>query len=287
MMKSKIQKLLSGAAIFLVVYTLYFPSIVYAYSSAISMTVVPESAPINTPRTISVTYAVQNFCNYPTAITLDSSMVDTNGTLSIGFDYGVLLICALSFNRTQTFVTTYTPVKAGDLTVRARDGDASATALIKTVDGPRIRSKFDVTGLWWDPSTSGSGLSIIHSYSTTDVAVVSWYAHTNGAVVPYEFPPQRLPPTLSARWFSVQGLQWTEDGSVLEGGAAYTVGGSTCPVPLLPMGVGLADCPSKSSTLTAFARLRIKFESAKKARAEAILPDGKTLFIANIVPFDF
>lgn len=125
------------------------------------------------------------------------------------------------------------------------------------------RSRYNVTGLWYDPSTNGSGLTFIHS-STNDNAVFgTWYVYGADGV---------------ARWFTIQTTRWTLQGEVLEGDLYETrAAGISC--------APLQACPARYSSATIIGRARMAMINANTARIEAISPGGQggaVLFASNL-----
>lgn len=62
------------------------------------------------------------------------------------------------------------------------------------------RSAQDLTGAWHDPSTNGSGLSLFHSHTTSDVLAGAWYAF-DGSGKPF--------------WYLIQNGRWVSQSSFL------------------------------------------------------------------------
>jgi hypothetical protein len=87
-----------------------------------------------------------------------------------------------------------------------------------------VRGADDVTGLWFDPETNGSGLTLLHSFRDSDVVFGTWYVYDNSGI---------------ARWYSFQEAKWKTD-SILEG-VVYETRSPPCPL-------GVAACPATAGT---------------------------------------
>ncbi|MEO8385131.1 MAG: hypothetical protein ABI583_07815 [Betaproteobacteria bacterium] len=167
----------------------------------------------------------------------------------------------------------YTPTKSGTITVYSQ-----ATLLQVTIQtvSTTVSSKFDVSGMWFDPATSGSGISLHHSRSTTDSAFGTWFLFNNYRGTPL--------------WYSLQSTAWTQDGSVLEG-LLYFVNGTCadsqlngCP------GVGSINPPSPPFTYPYWVTpslARITFQSPTRARAEVLTLWGTVIFTSELTKLQF
>ena len=127
----------------------------------------------------------------------------------------------------------------------------------------------DIGGAWYDPETSGSGLSFTHAYAGSDAVFGTWFLYGSDGV---------------PRWFSIQEAKWSVNGTVMEGklfetGAAV----NSCPP-------NIAACPANSISLTSAGRIRATFVNIEvgstkspQAKVEAFSITDVPLFSSNII----
>jgi hypothetical protein len=161
----------------------------------------------------------------------------------------------------------FTPTKAGALQVRWEGG---AEVTIQTV-ALLAASKFETNGMWFDPSTNGSGVSLHHRRATSDAAFGTWFLFDSNGV---------------SRWYTLQSASWQQDGTVLDGLLYRTEGNCVT--------VGLAACPATGTVRTPQdgfweipSRARITFQSSTRARAEVLSLGGVVLFTSDLTKLQF
>ncbi len=126
----------------------------------------------------------------------------------------------------------------------------------------------DITGLWFDPATNGSGLSFNHNYQVSNAVFGTWYVYDQ----------QGLP-----RWVTLQSAVWKSDGGIVEG-KIFETHGVPCPT------LGLA-CPSLAilpateigTFRASFTGLSPSVVGVPAGKIEAFAPNGATLFTSNIL----
>ena len=237
----------------------------------------PISAAVNVPRTIFYVDTRVTGCTSQ-IFSFDTSTMDTQNLISIRHDV-TPGICGLRPPYYPTYKAyTVIPSKVGKLTVRATRNnqidmvDAAVTAT------PTARSMRNVNGMWFDPTTNGSGISMHHSRAS-DVVFGTWFLFNIDG---------------SARWYTMQNAFWRGDGDILEGlliavsGNCPDVSLVACPakgnVRTLPLGTydPAISYPADGPFLDAVIA-RFTFTSDTSARAEVIDFAGNILFVSQLV----
>lgn len=135
-----------------------------------------------------------------------------------------------------------------------------------------IRSADDISGLWFDPDTNGSGLTLLHSFRGSDLVFGTWYIYDRNGV---------------ARWYSFQEAKWKTD-SILEG-TVYETRSNPC-------AAALAACPATAGTPPIYVGLfRMTFKNLRPMEqqfgnlrfeptgiVEVILPTGAVAITSRI-----
>jgi hypothetical protein len=165
----------------------------------------PAVAPPGTPRKIIVAGLWPNAC-IPTHAQLGfpPSWAAPQGI-------GILLTEPLSFVACATVLTSYrfeldyTPTVAGQVEILVMTSRASplATGTLITGDTQSPKAYYDVTGAWYDPQTTGSGLQIIHDFGQSDGLFATWAVFD--------------PATGLSRWYTLQQGEWQADGLAWRG----------------------------------------------------------------------
>jgi len=100
------------------------------------------------------------------------------------------------------FEIPYTPMAIGSLRVVV----ASSSGLIRSESrmatagiAGRARALGDISGLWYDPASNGSGLQFTHTASGSDGVFGTWFIYDLDG---------------KPRWLTIQGVVWRDDGSV-------------------------------------------------------------------------
>ena len=126
------------------------------------VTVTPAVADIGVPRQIRIAGT------WPGCPPVNAG-INSNAAQSAGSKV-VQLVLPLTFAPCAAFLTysvsfTYTPQARGidKLLVVGADGDYLAEGLLDTRAPTDDRSAFNITGMWYDPQSNGSGLTFVHS----------------------------------------------------------------------------------------------------------------------------
>lgn len=73
----------------------------------------------------------------------------------------------------------------------------------------------DVTGVWFDPTTNGSGLTFVHNFKDTNNVFGTWYLYDRSGI---------------PRWYSLQNGEWkSREGVILLEGKIFETRGTACP----------------------------------------------------------
>ncbi len=226
-----------------------------------TLTVTPASAPAMTPRTIHL--VVWGSGCAPGPARLETGKVNEHRVLLVVVNPPSSGPCTLQAVQ-YSFDLTYTPQNEGDLRVMAvyAGGAWLTEGVLVTRDQPTRRSKFDLTGMWYDPATSGSGLTFVHAQPRNDAVFGTWFL----------YDAQRNP-----RWYTIQNVFWHPGGQEAEG----ILFAASAPINICPLTV--IGCPTAASLFAPMARARIVLHSASAARVDALRADGSVIFSSNVV----
>jgi hypothetical protein len=229
----------------------------------------PAVAPPGTPRKIVVAGLWPNGC-IPT-----HAQLGFPPSWAVSQGLGILLVEPLTFAAcTQAltpyrFELDYTPTRAGQIEILVMTSQASplATGTLVTGDAQSPRALYDVTGAWYDPQSTGSGVQLTHAFGQTDELFATWQVFD--------------PATGLSRWYFLQQGFWQADGLVWKGllfeakadPAACT---APCPRPLAHVSfLGMAQLTFSAS-----------YVHGGLDAALDLLPDGMTpRRVSNLVRF--
>ena len=224
--------------------------------------IVPAAAAAGVARQIRLSVPWPMGCA-PTGAVLVPGDVTRHRMLSIRFDgeFDSPTRCGdIIFNYQVT--VNVTPQAEGDLGVIAVTGNGTylgqTTIHTRAADGNR--SQHDLTGMWYDPSTYGSGLTFVHGFTRDDTLFGTWYVYDDQGV---------------PRWYTIQYLQWNAGGTVAVGQLFWTHAGAVqCLAPF-------AGCPVPATSVVSLARVSIVMLGPNSARITALKPDGA--LTANVI----
>lgn len=249
------------------------------------LVVTPLVGVVGEARTLSVIGQWPNTCP-PVAATLDDSLLQAAKTIFIRVLLLQTSVPCPSGVTPYRFEFPYAGREVGVVNVLIVTGVAAlngkgaiATAASvgpATTTAPPIalgRSAGDITGAWYDPATSGSGLSFTHAYAGSDAVFGTWFLYgSDGA----------------PRWFSIQEVKWSINattGATLMEGKLFETGAAanSCPP-------NIAACPANSTSLAIAGRVRATFlnievgsSKSPQARVEAFSTTDVPLFSSNII----
>ncbi len=238
----------------------------------VAVTVTPPVAAPGVARTIKLAYEIVSGCIVVSSFALDTAETTQTGFLVIKPLFLVEPTCPAPGKYERSF--TYTPTAEGVVRVLfpgLTRGAGVETRVITAAAG-KTRSVVDISGLWYDPASNGSGLTFVHSFYGNDVAFGTWYLYDQ---------------TGSARWYSIQNTVWKENGSVLEGDLLESRAGSGC-LPPLP-------CPIASNQVVPVGTVKLSITGDAllggssvgggplSIKVDAFSPTKVPLFSSNIV----
>lgn len=235
-----------------------------AQISPVGFDVVPAIAGPGVPRQILINLSWPLNC-LPTGATVVGTEVWRKRTLSVRLEGNLqdYFRCGDIIVNYRVTVTVK-PDAEGDLRVLVvmNDGVYLGEITIHTRATNSNRSVYDLTGMWYDPATNGSGLTFIHGFTRNDVLFGTWYVYDAFGV---------------PRWYTIQGVQWSAGGLQGDGLIYETSAGPViCYSPLF-------GCPAVFSVVFPQARARIVMQGPNSARIQALTPDGAVLFTSNLI----
>lgn len=185
-----------------------------------------------------------------------------NRTVSVRLNLSHMIQCDGLVPQTST--VQLTPDAEGDLRifVVTSDGTLYAETIMRTRLPSSNRSQIDLTGMWYDPSTLGSGLTFMHSPNGSDQVFGTWYLYDNDG---------------NPRWFTIQGVQWQSGGNVATGTLYETSANS---VMCLPPFIG---CPVALATVGPRGIVSISIDGPNAARITAVTSNGGATISSNLV----
>lgn len=212
--------------------------------------VIPKSAPLGVARTIVVT----GIC--PGKATIDDAALAAESvTVNLAADGA-----SCQNDPVPTRLVAYTPRHTGRAKASVSIGGGPAMeAEFETTAGARPHGATDLSGMWYHPAASGTGISFNHNLST-DAVSGTWFMYAG-----------------LSRWFSLQGLQWVEDGSVLEG---YALEVSANGPPCLP---SARACTRTAGAASFRARVRVTILDEDSARIEAFDITGSSIMTSDLI----
>ncbi len=189
------------------------------------VSVEPAIAGPDTRRTISVAGVWPSTC-LPVGATLNDDPFFADMPLIIQLQMPLNFPPCAAAITPFTFRVSYTPSQGGArrLIAASSDGRFLGQGELVTQYAGSPRSLYDLTGAWFDPATSGSGLVLLHSFFGSDILAGGWAFYDNQG---------------KSRWYSIQLGHWvtpTEfSAQLLEfisapGGCGSSV--PACPLPL-------------------------------------------------------
>lgn len=157
----------------------------------------------------------------------------------------------------------YRPESEGDLRVLVVSNRNAffGEAVIHTRATDSNRSLYDLTGMWYDPATNGSGLTFMHGFGRNDTVFGTWYVYDR----------QGAP-----RWYTIQNVQWLVGGTFAGGTLYVTRADSTVCVP------PFTGCPVALTYAAGLALVRIEMQGPNNARITATTLDASVI-TSNII----
>jgi hypothetical protein len=234
-----------------------------------NLLIVPTQADLGIPRELRVSGIWMNGCAPvgATAVFTRFSGPESTPVVTIElFEPLTLVACTQALTPYEQRVT-FTPTVRGRLRVVivTNLGRYIGESVLDVREANDDRSITDITGVWYDPTTNGSGLTFIHSRVNDNTVFGTWYVYGSNGV---------------ARWFTIQNNRWSAQGNVLVGDLYETRGLATSCQPL-------EACPVPFTSVTVLGSARMSFSDANMARIDALSPTGAVLFSSNLQRIQF
>jgi hypothetical protein len=230
----------------------------------------PQVADLGVVRTITASGLWPDAC-IPVSATLEEDLAAQLSTLVLRLRVPETLAACAQVATPYNLQVTYTPKVRGVLKVFAltQSGQPFGQNRVITSTSTDPRARVNLTGLWYDPATNGSGLTFIHAYDGSDVVFGTWYVYSADG---------------KPRWYTIQNSAWKNEGQTLEG-KLYETAARQC-------GSNVPVCPPVLDTTKEVGIARVTFNPAfgvifDRASAEAFSPAGQLLFSSTIQRIDF
>jgi hypothetical protein len=236
------------------------------------ISVVPDVDIPNRARTIVISGQHLANCPFMTP-TIDGQTGPLINGVVIRMDpVQTLVPCNTNSTTAYRFELPYTPTQVGTqrVVLASASGQIRSESQIRTsaVQG-RTRAVGDITGVWYDQATNGSGLQFTHNFAGSDFVFGTWYLYDLAG---------------RSRWLSIQNVVWQAGGTVLTGDLLETRAFPT------PCAVSTCEniSPRPMSSMTKVGTVRISFtglgpysDTLPQGVAEATLTGGGN-FTSNI-----
>jgi hypothetical protein len=224
--------------------------------------VTPVVAPVGAERRITVSGIWPNGC-IPVGITPMREAASLTRALPIRLEISTTAIACTQATTPYSYTTTFTPTTSGDfrLIVYGSDAVSNNEILMAVQSTDTNRSLYNLTGMWFDLATSGSGIVFVHSYTTTDSVFGAWFLYDQ----------QGQP-----RWYSIQEGRW-KDGTEFNGTLYET---SAAPASCAS---NLSACPLPFRSLRRIGAARVTMAGRFDVKLEALASDGSVLFSSTMV----
>ncbi len=170
------------------------------------VSVTPLIAAPNVARKIIISSAWLNNCG-PVNLKLESNDTAQTGILTVRVSFAAIepnvVVCQPILGGDSRLEFDYTPKAEGVLRVvvvtdtETKYGEGN----VVTSGAGKARSLVDISGVWFDPATSGSGITFQHNFKSDDVSFGTWYLYDQAG---------------NARWYTMQNAVWNQDGRRFE-----------------------------------------------------------------------
>jgi hypothetical protein len=225
------------------------------------VTVTPVVADIGVARAIKVS-GQWGGC-VPVGATVTSAVAGSPGTRVVRLILPQTLLPCPAAYVAYSVTATYTPAARGieTMLVLNTDGEYLAETLVDTRAPGDHRSAFNITGMWYDPLSNGSGLTFVHSHITDNTVFGTWYVYDASG---------------KPRWYAIQDTVWIAQGRVMEGALYQTAAVASCPAPF-------TACPARIGQLGIVGRVRVTLTGPDSAHVEALTAGGAIIFASDII----
>ncbi len=225
--------------------------------------VTPAVADVGVERTITISGI------WPGCVPVGAQLIDDGRTSPttrlVRMNLPLTLVACPAAYLPYTVTTKYTPKSRGidRLLIQNTDGEYLGEGLLDTRAPDNNRSAYNITGMWYDPASNGSGLTFVHSRadSSNNAVFGTWYVYDSSGM---------------PRWYTIQNAEWKSGGLVLEGTMYETRASASCPIVFLA-------CPAPLSQALVAGRARFTITGTGSAKAEALNASGAVVFTSNLI----
>lgn len=228
------------------------------------VSVSPVVADVGVQRTITVSASWPDSC-VPVNPTLSVSNIPGQDTVNIHFSVPQTFIACAQVVTPYSATFNYTPTRAGNqrIAVLLSDGRYLGGGQIITQAPGQPRASQDLSGVWFDPASNGSGLALFHSQSTTDVMAGAWYVF-DGTGKPF--------------WYLIQNGRWQSNTTYLGNLVEIQAGTTACSL-LLPA------CARAQQTTRIAANISIQILAQDRIRV-TVTPHGEVTPAVILADFE-
>ena len=230
--------------------------------------IAPAIAGPGIERQISVTVPAAVGC-LPNGRVVSSTDTARKLTLTISLEVPApanlpgLLVCtgALVFHKVTV---NYTPQEEGDLRILAVGnlGSFYGETSLRTRADVSKRSQYDLTGMWYDPATNGSGVTFVHGATRNDTVFGTWYVYDSAG---------------NPRWYTIQNVQWQVGGMEAQGQLYETRANSIVCVP------PYTGCPVALAFANTSGVVNIVMQGPNSVRITAVSSNGGATLTSNLI----
>lgn len=228
------------------------------------VTVSPVVADVGVQRTITVSASWPDAC-VPVNPTLSVSNIPGQDTVNIHFIVPQTFIACAQVVTPYSATFNYTPTRAGSqrIAILLSDGRYLGGGQIITQVAGQPRAAVDLSGVWHDPTSNGSGLALFHSQATTDVMAGAWYVF-DGSGKPF--------------WYLIQNGRWQSSTTYL-GNLVEVQAGTT------PCNILLPGCARAQQTSRIVANISIQILAQDRIRV-TVTPHGEVTPAVILADFE-
>ncbi len=162
----------------------------------------PINAPQDTPRTITVQGQWPSGCP-PTTGSMVADLAESDHLITISLFVPQTLLPCTAVIGTYAIKFNYTPKSLGVIRVVVQPNVVAPgnVGTITTSLAGQNRGIADVSGMWYDFNTNGSGMSLIHNFQGVTSGVFgAWFAYDNAG---------------NPRWLTIQEGKWETNGTIV------------------------------------------------------------------------
>lgn len=164
------------------------------------ITVSPLVAPAGVVRTVTVSGITPPGCMLTSIQPVEHPAGGSSAALTLRLrTFGEFFsVCPYITDQPYSFTTTYTPSVAGRREVIAMNSGTSPVLgfgeIITSESATLGRGGTDITGVWYDPASNGSGIAFHHSHEDSGVLAGTFYGFDN---------------TGRPFWYLIQNVRWS------------------------------------------------------------------------------